>query len=67
MERNDSNFKENKKIIRNDKWFEGIDDIRYKIDKLTGDISSINENKWFEGKENIRNKIDEKLKKNRKH
>ena len=66
-ERNDSNLKENKKIIRNDLWFEGIDDIRYKIDKLTGDIASINENKWFEGKENIRNKIDEKLKKNKKH
>ena len=30
----------NKKIIRNDKWFEGIDDISYKIDKLTGDIAN---------------------------
>ena len=30
----------NKKIIRNDLWFEGIDDISYKIDKLTGDIAN---------------------------
>jgi hypothetical protein len=46
-------------------WFEGTDDIRYKIDKLTGDIDEERIDKWFEGIDDIRAKIDEKL--NKKH
>lgn len=43
-------------------WFEGTDDIRYEIDKLTGKIDLQGKDKWFEGIDNIREKIDEKLK-----
>ena len=44
-------------------WFEGTDDIRYEIDRLTGEIDEEGKDKWFEGIEDIRAKIDEKLKK----
>jgi len=44
-------------------WFEGTDDIRYEIDKMTGEIDEEGKDKWFEGTDNIRAKIDEKLKK----
>jgi hypothetical protein len=62
-----TNFQKHNRIKRNKDWFEGIDDIRFKIDKLTKDIESINENEWFEGKENLRKKIDDKLKKNKQN
>jgi hypothetical protein len=44
-------------------WFEGTDDIRYEIDRLTGEIDEEGKDKWFEGIDDIRAKIDEKLKK----
>lgn len=44
-------------------WFEGTDDIRYEIDRLTGEIDEEGLDKWFEGIDDIRAKIDEKLKK----
>ena len=44
-------------------WFEGTDDIRYEIDKMTGEIDEEGKDKWFEGTDNIKSKIDEKLKK----
>jgi hypothetical protein len=50
------------KNIENKNWFEGINDIRLKIDNLTNNNNINNENRWFEGKENIQKKIDEKLK-----
>ena len=40
--------------------------MRYKIDKLTGEIDEEFIDKWFEGIEDIRSKVDEKLKKNLK-
>lgn len=45
-------------------WFNGKDDIRYKIDSLTGEIDEQRADKWFEGIDEIRCKVDEKLKKN---
>lgn len=45
-------------------WFTGKDDIRYKIDSLTGEIDEQRADKWFEGIDEIRCKVDEKLKKN---
>lgn len=45
-------------------WFNGKDDIRYKIDSLTGEINEQQADKWFEGIDEIRSKVDEKLKKN---
>jgi len=53
-----------KNIIKKQKydWFEGTDDIRYEIDKLTGKIDEKGKDKWFEGIDNIREKIDEKVK-----
>jgi len=44
-------------------WFEGEGDIRYKIDKITGEIDEDGVDKWFEGIDDIRSKIDEKIKK----
>jgi len=44
-------------------WFKGTDDIRYEIDKLTGEIDEDGIDKWYEGVDNIREKIDEKMKK----
>jgi hypothetical protein len=44
-------------------WFEGTDDIRYEIDKLTGKIDENSVDKWFEGYDDIKAKIDEKIKK----
>ena len=44
-------------------WFEGIDEIRYEIDKLTGEVDEEGRDKWFEGLDDLRKKIDEKIKK----
>jgi hypothetical protein len=53
-----------KKIQRRDyDWFEGIDDIRYEIDKLTGEVDEEGLDKWYEGIDALREKIDEKVKK----
>ncbi len=52
-----------KTIDPEDKWFEGTDDIRYEIDKITGKIDEEGKDKWFEGIDDIRAKIDEKVKK----
>lgn len=66
--------KDNKKIVDNKKiqhrdheWFEGIDEIRYKIDKLTGEVDEEGRDKWFEGEDDLKKKIDGKVyKKNKK-
>ncbi|MEF8879824.1 MAG: hypothetical protein V5A64_05480 [Candidatus Thermoplasmatota archaeon] len=47
-------------------WFEGTDDIRYEIDKITGEIDEEGVDKWFEGTNDLRKKIDEKLKEDKK-
>jgi len=53
-----------KKMQKNDyDWFEGTDDIRYEIDKITGEIDEEGIDKWYEGIDDIREKIDEKMKK----
>jgi len=44
-------------------WFKGTDDIRYEIDKITGEIDEEGIDKWYEGVDDIREKIDEKMKK----
>jgi len=53
-----------KKKMKDNKldWFEGTDDIRYEIDKITGEIDEEGKDKWFEGVENLKEKIDEKVK-----
>ena len=48
-------------------WFEGTDDIRYEIDKLTGKIDEKHMDKWFEGVDDLKKKIDEKVKKRDKN
>ena len=57
---NNSNTKKNG--VSDLKWFKGRDDIRYKIDKKTGEIDEKGKDKWFEGTDDIRKKIDEKIK-----
>ncbi|MCX6665875.1 MAG: hypothetical protein NT038_07465 [Euryarchaeota archaeon] len=50
-----------------DQWFEGTDELRYKVDKLTGKIDEQGADKWFEGKKKVQEKIDEAIsKKNKK-
>jgi len=44
-------------------WFKGTDEVRYEIDRLTGEIDEEGKDKWFEGVENLRDKLDEKMKK----
>lgn len=58
----------NKKKIqhRDYEWFEGIDEIRYEIDKLTGKIDEEGKDKWFEGVDDLKKKINEKIKKKNK-
>ena len=48
-------------------WFEGTEDIRYKIDRITGKIDEEEIDKWFEGVDDIRSKIDETLRKKYKN
>ena len=44
-------------------WFEGTEDFRYQIDKMTGKVDEKGKDKWFEGKNDIRKAIDDKIKK----
>ena len=44
-------------------WFKGTKDIRYEIDKLTGEVDEKTIDKWFEGFDDIKDKIDERIKK----
>jgi len=44
-------------------WFEGTNNIKYEIDKITGKIDEEGVDKWFEGTGDIRAKIDEKVRK----
>jgi hypothetical protein len=43
-------------------WFEGKDNVRYEIDKITGEVDEHGVDKWYEGIEGLREKIDEKVK-----
>jgi hypothetical protein len=44
-------------------WFEGTDDVRYEIDKITGKIDENGPDKWFEGVDHHKDKINKKMKK----
>jgi len=44
-------------------WFKGTDEVKYEIDRLTGEVDEEGKDKWFEGVENLRDKLDEKMKK----
>jgi hypothetical protein len=44
-------------------WFEGTEDIRYEIDKLTGEVDEERLDKWFEGVDHHKDKIFKKMKK----
>jgi len=44
-------------------WFEGTDELKYEIGKLTGEIDEEGMDKWFEGVEGLKKKVDEKIKK----
>jgi uncharacterized membrane protein len=53
-----------KKLQKHDyDWFEGKDNVRYEIDKLTGKVDENGIDKWYEGIDDLREKIDEKVKK----
>jgi len=47
-------------------WFKGTDDIKYEIDKLTGEVDEEGMDKWFEGVEGLKDKVNEKMKKKKK-
>ena len=42
-------------------WFNGTDAMKYKIDKLTGNVTEKPADKWFVGEDNIRFKVDKKV------
>ena len=42
-------------------WFNGTDYMKYKINKLTGDVDEKPADKWFVGEDIIRFKVDKKL------
>jgi len=48
-------------------WFKGNDDIRYEIDKLTGEVDENTVDKWFEGFDDIKDKVNERIKKKDKN
>ncbi len=48
---------------RNYDWFEGTDDFRYEIDKLTGEVDEDGLDKWYEGVDYHKDKINKKMKK----
>jgi len=56
---------EKKNKMHNYEWFEGKEDVKYEIDKLTGEIDEEGLDKWFEGVDNLKQKIDEKVKKDK--
>jgi len=43
--------------------FEGIDEMRYKIDKLTGEVDEEGKDNLFYGEDDLKKRIDEKIKK----
>ena len=45
-----------------DEWFEGTNDMRYEIDRITKQIDDRGKDNWFHGTDNIRKKIDMKIK-----
>jgi len=47
-------------------WFEGTDEIRYEVQKLTGEIDENGIDKWFEGVDELKEKINKKMKKKTK-
>jgi len=48
-------------------WFEGTDDLRYEIDRITGEIDEEGIDKWFEGVDHHKDKITKKMKKKDKN
>lgn len=56
-------IKKKKMQSRDYDWFEGTDDIRYEIKKLTGEVDEEGLDKWFEGVDDLKDKIDKKMKK----
>ncbi len=51
---------------RDDDWFQGNEDAKYEIGKITGEVDEEQIDKWFEGYDNLKEKIDEKVKKDKK-
>jgi len=57
---------EKKNKMHSYEWFEGKDDIKYEVDKLTGEVDEEGLDKWFEGVDDLKEKIKEKVKKDKK-
>ena len=52
-----------KKMKRHDyDWFEGKDNMRYEIDKITGEVDEQGVDKWYEGVDGLKDKINQKVK-----
>jgi len=54
------------KTNKDSEWFQGTDDIKYEIDKLTGEIDEEGIDKWFEGVDELKDKVKERMKKKKK-
>jgi hypothetical protein len=49
--------------LKDSDWYKGADEIKYEIDKITGEIDEEGMDKWFEGVDGIKKKIDKRIKK----
>ena len=61
-DKTDKVVSEKRNKIKDYDWFEGTDDMRYEIDKLTGEVDEEGLDKWFEGVDDLKDKIKEKVK-----
>lgn len=59
-----SNSKSNK--VQDSDWFQGTDEIKYELDRLTGEIDEEGIDKWFEGVDELKDKVKERMKKKKK-
>jgi hypothetical protein len=62
----DNIIKKKKNLMHENDWYKGSNDIKYEIDKLTGEIDEEGIDKWFEGVDDLKKKVDEKMKKKEK-
>ncbi|UCF50077.1 MAG: hypothetical protein JSU91_00945 [Thermoplasmatales archaeon] len=60
-------IKKKERHMQNYDWFEGTDDLRYEIDKITGEVDEKGRDKWFEGTDHLKDKINKKMKKKDKN
>ena len=62
--KNEEKSKKSRELDDSD-WYKGKDELKYELDKLTGELDEEGLDKWYEGIEDLKKKVDEKIKKNK--